>query len=252
MSSHALPALLHAVGHQHRAHSLERRCRHVHLRQRVELRGAELLDGNIVPLVDVLRREVHGKRQGQLWENDVLLGRVVQHLRLRTLGRLDQVVQLLLGIQDSLGRLTGICHLQIRTKKDPLHLELPPNRRIAGRCGASLREIEAAHRRDLQTGVRHGAKQHLVVTDLFVISFSVDGDETHEQIAPRNRDVGDPHTSIVHSVVSQLLPDIAELNSSERFVRLPITDLEKKGMRAVVLPGDHHARHQNATVATLR
>ena len=57
---------------------------------------------------------------------------------------------------------------------------------------------------------------------------SADVHVAHEEVAARNADVGDPHGAVVHSVVPDLLADVAQLDARQRFVRLPISDREEE------------------------
>mmetsp|Transcript_106231 Transcript_106231/g.298749 ORF Transcript_106231/g.298749 Transcript_106231/m.298749 type:complete len:282 (+) Transcript_106231:1161-2006(+) len=190
---------------------------------------------------------MHGVGEGQLRKEDVLLRRIVEDLGLRTFRGLHQVVQLLLRR----------CRLpvgafDVRAQDHALHLELPADGRVTDGRRASLCEVEARHVRDFQPCVGHRTEEHLVVADLAVRPVLIDDNEAHEQVPPRDLHVGDSHAAIVHTIVTKLLTDVAELDARQRLVSVPIADLEKEGMWPVVFAFDNDAGHEDAAVAALR
>mmetsp|Transcript_73317 Transcript_73317/g.118284 ORF Transcript_73317/g.118284 Transcript_73317/m.118284 type:complete len:340 (+) Transcript_73317:1037-2056(+) len=203
VATHALAALLHAIRHQHGADRLQRGRQHVHLSQCVELRGFELQEGCVVKLFSLLACKVHGESQRELWKDDELLGRVVQDLRFRPLGRLHQVLELILGSQGILLIIVEVI-IDVGAQHHSLHLELPAHCGVADSAGDRLRQIEASARGDLQPGVGHGAKEHLVISNLPISAILLHNHELHEQIPPRNIHVGDTHGTVVHAIVAQL------------------------------------------------
>ncbi|TKW50409.1 hypothetical protein CTA1_8296 [Colletotrichum tanaceti] len=179
--------------------------------------GARPLLVLVVQVDHAAAGEVQGKGGGQQGQQADLHHGVVEHLVLARL----------------VGRRVAV-------------LELAADGAVAGGDGDALGEDGARLEDDVGPHPRQGAvDQRGVGRSAVPARVGVDGREAGEHVVVRDLDVVEEQEAVVHGVVAELGPDVADVDVGEKLVGLLVADGHDEGVRADVLAVEDQLGHDD-------